>query len=575
MSSDDLANDRLFDLLAAVCDGDASQEDFGDLNSIAAVDEETSRRYLDYCRMHSTLRSELRAVHATQAAYRHIGITPNDAEESDNFRASKVACSTSTGIFSATLFHGAATYLSSGWPVAYLIATVIFAIGLMIGARTYISQPGQVAITSPTPVAPVVSPAVESVGRITGMVDCKWNAAETAPTKNSLVSLGNKFDLASGLMEITYNTGATVILQGPVTYEIASKNGGFLSLGKLTGKVEVKQTQGFSIHTPMAIVTDLGTEFGVEVNKDGETHSHVFRGSVSVQTATADGKTEGAAHILRENESVRVEKSDGKCAMAVGDSAKAAGFARELPKRTIKTLDLVDVVAGGDGFSGRRHRAIDATNGQPTSTPAKTLYGILLSDGKYHPVPSLPFVDGVFIPDNSGSRGVQLDSAGHTFAEFGATTNETSDHIWASKTGSFSHTPAILDGVDYSAPEHGFLFMHANKGITFDLGAIRKANPGQRVLRFRSVVGTVDGLADVRVFIDGQPRFQRRQINSTHGAMSIDVKIAEQDRFLTLASTDGGDGIKGDWIIFGDPRLELSPTTAAVGLAPERKAPIP
>ena len=26
-------------------------------------------------------------------------------------------------------------------------------------------------------------------------------------------------------------------------------------------------------------------------------------------------------------------------------------------------------------------------------------------------------------------------------------------------------------------PGHGLLFMHANKAITFDLGAIRRANP--------------------------------------------------------------------------------------------------
>ena len=38
-------------------------------------------------------------------------------------------------------------------------------------------------------------------------------------------------------MEITYNTGAKVILQGPVTYEVES-NGGYLAVGKLTGKLE-------------------------------------------------------------------------------------------------------------------------------------------------------------------------------------------------------------------------------------------------------------------------------------------------------------------------------------------------
>ena len=41
-------------------------------------------------------------------------------------------------------------------------------------------------------------------------------------------------------MEITYDTGAKVILQGPVTYEVESKDGGFLSLGKLTARLEKK-----------------------------------------------------------------------------------------------------------------------------------------------------------------------------------------------------------------------------------------------------------------------------------------------------------------------------------------------
>ena len=96
-------------------------------------------------------------------------------------------------------------------------------------------------------------------------------------------------------MEITYNTGAKVILQGPVTYEVEA-NGGYLAVGKLTGKLEKRgegrETRGeksvlsssfilhpssFVIRTPTATVTDLGTEFGVEVNRDGGTEDARFR----------------------------------------------------------------------------------------------------------------------------------------------------------------------------------------------------------------------------------------------------------------------------------------------------------
>ena len=51
-------------------------------------------------------------------------------------------------------------------------------------------------------------------------------------------SLGRQaIALASGLMEITYDTGAKVILQGPVTYEVESTGGGFLSARQADGQV--------------------------------------------------------------------------------------------------------------------------------------------------------------------------------------------------------------------------------------------------------------------------------------------------------------------------------------------------
>ena len=39
---------------------------------------------------------------------------------------------------------------------------------------------------------------------------------------------------------------------------------------------------------------------------------------------------------------------------------------------------------------------------------------------------------------------------------------------------------AELSGTDYDSPGHAMIELHANKGITFDLEAIRRANPGWR-----------------------------------------------------------------------------------------------
>ena len=159
---------------------------------------------------------------------------------------------------------------------------------------------------------------------------------------------------------------------------------------------------------------------------------------------------------------------------------------------------------------------------------------------------------------------------------FGPTDNATAGPVWAGGVLPAGE-PTVLGGIDYASPGHGVLGMHANKGITFDLEAIRRANPGYRLVRFRATAGNTEQFsqkgeavfADIWVFVDGQQRFKRREINNYNGAMPISIPIARNDRFLTLVATDGGNTIACDWIMFGDPRLELTPAEATSGSIPK------
>ena len=148
-------------------------------------------------------------------------------------------------------------------------------------------------------------------------------------------------------MEITYDTGAQVILQGPVTYEVES-NGGYLSVGKLTGKLEKKAEGGrgkaeedanhkseirnqkspfplppspFVVRTPTATVTDLGTEFGVEVDERGVSEAHVFSGTIVVGSVPIQGEVV-SSRTLSAGTAVRIES--GRMVLI----AKPAGVAR-------------------------------------------------------------------------------------------------------------------------------------------------------------------------------------------------------------------------------------------------------
>jgi hypothetical protein len=208
---------------------------------------------------------------------------------------------------------------------SYAAATVIVSVGILIAWTCHVSDPqaGRSAIVYPSPRPNAHRPhdlpqrEVISVAGVTEMIDCTWTDRTQAPSVQRIV-LGTKFALASGLMEITYDTGAKVVLQGPSTYTVESRTGGYLEQGKLTARVDkkadgrrgkgedakvAKETNQkseirnqkspfppppsplFSIRTPTAVVNDLGTEFGVEVDENNESRVHVFVGAVDLAPA--------------------------------------------------------------------------------------------------------------------------------------------------------------------------------------------------------------------------------------------------------------------------------------------------
>ena len=537
-------------LLERLIDGQFSPEDGDRLNALLAQGDPPRRYYRSYLKLHAALEWRIGEYNMANGFAEPTPCTADQRPPASPPVSIATESPSSPPIaFPVVADYSTAGYFSSGWPVAYLIATVLFAIGLTIAAIVHVSPPGQQEryVDRPsTPQSPNPNPST-AVARVTAMVDCQWEesrgrvqgsdsgqwpvASGQKPSSHqplstshyplATVSLGDRFALKSGLLEITYDTGAKVILQGPVTYEVASPTGGYLSVGKLTARLEKRSAVSgqrsetpnpqslipnpslspapcplFAVRTPTAIVTDLGTEFGVEVDEKGGTKSHVFRGSVRVQKTLPEGAPDGAGRVLRENESTTVErKADGRIVL-LDTQDRVPAFVRKIPapaKPEIKTVDLVDVVAGGDGFSGRRNRGLDPTTGR--TVDALPTSKILVSDGRYHRVEGLPFVDGVFVP---GSRraSVQTDSAGHTFDRFGSSMNETWQPIWAGgaipANDSRRESSAALGGVDYSSSGHGLLHMHANKGITFDLDAIRRAHPGQRIAQFRAVVGNTE-----------------------------------------------------------------------------------
>ena len=100
----------------------------------------------EYCRMHVTL--ETGAASTSGSSRRCTSEIDLDATSltrgspmPDGRSSPAVPAFLSVLPFLATTFHGTVGYFSSGWPVAYLVATVIFGIGLLIGSVMPVFQP--------------------------------------------------------------------------------------------------------------------------------------------------------------------------------------------------------------------------------------------------------------------------------------------------------------------------------------------------------------------------------------------------------------------------------------------------
>ncbi|MCH2209471.1 MAG: FecR domain-containing protein [Lentisphaerales bacterium] len=96
--------------------------------------------------------------------------------------------------------------------------------------------------------------------------------------------------LEEGEVTLTYKHGAEIKIQGPAHYSLKSLELAELSYGQLAAKVP-EAAQGFTVEAPKAAIVDLGTEFAVNVNKQGQSQVYVYEGEVSSSLLNDDGTT--------------------------------------------------------------------------------------------------------------------------------------------------------------------------------------------------------------------------------------------------------------------------------------------
>lgn len=374
--------------------------------------------------------------------------------------------------------------------------------------------------------------------------------------------------LDEGIVKITFDNGADVVIEGPSEFELITYDEIALTSGRLYANVP-HRTVGFIVSTLNAKVIDLGTGFGVYADATGSTDVHVLDGKVSLVSGTRSDVRQ--SQVVSVNEARRVERGSEAIRPI---TFKADAFVQDINSKTHfiwrgQPLDLADMAGGGNGLgTGRRDVCIEMSTGTLTGAVPRER---IQRKGAYVLAPEMDAVDGVFIPE--GSQGpIPVTSAGHLFA-CPATLGESYYGVFngsvlplrTSVKGYIDH-PVKHRGTLYGIAERPVLFLHSNLGITFDLDAIRKALPsGSRITGFSAGCGIAEGpegskqekdFSDFYVLVDGVERFAAGDMNYLSELKIAEVELADRDRFLTLMTTEGKDGnLHLGWSFFAEPRL--------------------
>ncbi|MDA3925319.1 MAG: LamG domain-containing protein [Kiritimatiellae bacterium] len=216
------------------------------------------------------------------------------------------------------------------------------------------------------------------------------------------------------------------------------------------------------------------------------------------------------------------------------------------PAFPVGIFDLADTVGGGDG-------SLPGTGGGGDLSP---------TPGTYTTYPANSYVDGTFAP-NTNSTAIVIDGAGHTY-DFNGQTSNGSYPAWYNGLN-MDTDPSNTNGLPNFTgdPEnHSLLSGHANKGITFDLEAIRNST-GRSIEHFTAYIGDSIpkqyGTISYFVFVDGVLITNRFHIRDAYDFVTVDEVFT--GRYLTIAICDSNDSTNSDHGFIGDPFLSLIPYT--------------
>ena len=529
---------RLYELVVAEFENELTAEQFGELNGLLK-DKECAKRYVELIAMLSELAGQGRADISMgnangmgkDAVKDEAGVkdllrkivdsednAPAVAIEKDEAAATPIIEEVSKKTSRFFKLFDKFVYLAAVFMVMFIVYAEVFKPQYTIAVATVVDQVG-----------------------------VKWAKGSNQLHNHDRV-LTNQFPykLDEGLLKIQYDQGVNVVVEGPAEFVI-QKKGLELTFGKVYSCVS-EMGRGFTVDTPNSRFVDLGTEFGVLVDKDATSELHVLKGEVQYFSGLSG--VPKTSKIIRKNNARRFDAQTGEVlTIPVANEyfARQVDSSTGLIWRGKEKLDLVKMAAGLKTWNIGDSVGIHPIEGKYVDANYRKA---IKNNNQYNAFEASRFIDGVFIPDG-GNGEVTITSAGDKFA-CPDTAGGFTNNICLFRSGIVREnskiSPVIFNGKNLEDEPESMMCLHSNCGITFDLAAIRASMPGNNLAKFRSLGGIsefVDGMAgraadvDVFILVDGQLKYKRELLKIEDGTIDIEIDLSDQDHFLTVIVTDG------------------------------------
>jgi len=245
---------RVSELSSRLFDLGLSLEERGELNGLLRGDPESCERYLEMVEIHAYFVQE----------------------QSGDSLAKGAAEIFPFPVVSVPAGRAKSPRLTKWWPALAGAAAVTLLIHGSLFWKSHL-ETGRNREPSNAPGVAVLSRLVDGV----------WANPTQVLEEGASVPAG-RFQLESGLAQLEFFSGATLIVEGPVELDLHSE----WRIACLTGKLRAfvpEPAQGFTIETPEYRAVDLGTEFALSVGRDGRSEVHVVEGEVRLDEKDGTG----------------------------------------------------------------------------------------------------------------------------------------------------------------------------------------------------------------------------------------------------------------------------------------------